>query len=157
MSENEKPKAPETKEACETAGGTWNSETGTCTMPKPAPEEKALADMTPLELMAKANKDIIEQNNRMLREELGKQTQDVITANKAELNQQYRRAIGIKDDQPLYTSDIPQLMEQFRKAALENQENRSPTGDPLKKGNPDGTAKKDDFDEAVERKFKEMS
>jgi len=152
MSENETPKKPETKEACEEAGGTWNAETGTCTMPKAEPEQKALLDrmMGVMEDFTKARLD-------EFKKDMDKKIEDVIKAKEVEFEQALRKGFGLTKDTPLTTSDIPNLLGQFRKAALENQENRSPTGDPLEKGNPDGTAKKDSFDEAVERKFKEMS
>jgi len=152
MSENEKPTVPETKEACEAAGGTWNTEAKTCTMPKPAPEEKGLVDrvLGVVEEAMKAKLSVFEKA-------IDQKIKDIVKAKDVEVEQALRKGFGLTKDLPLTTSDIPSLLEQFRKAALENQENRSPTDDPLKKGNPDGTAKKDDFDEAVERKFKEMS
>lgn len=152
MSENETPKKPETKEACEEAGGTWNSETGTCTMPKSVPEEKGLIDrvLNVVEEAMKAKLSIFEKA-------IDKRIKDIVKAKDVEVEQALRKGFGLTKDLPLTTSDIPSLLEQFRKAALENQENRSPTGKPLEKGNPDGTAKKDPFDEAVKKKFKEMS
>jgi len=152
MSENETPKKPETKETCEEKGGTWNSETSTCTMPKSVPEEKGLIDrvLNVVEEAMKAKLSIFEKA-------IDKRIKDIVKAKDVEVEQALRKGFGLTKDLPLTTSDIPSLLEQFRKAALENQENRSPTGNPLEKGNPDGTAKKDPFDEAVKKKFKEMS
>jgi len=145
-------KKPETKEACEEAGGTWNAETSTCTMPKPAPEEKGLIDRV-LNVVEEAMKAKL----ATFETEIDKRIKDIVKAKDVEVEQALRKGFGLTKDMPLTTSDIPSLLDQFRKAALENQENRSPAGDPLEKGNPEGTTKKDPFDEAVKKKFKEMS
>jgi len=184
MSENETQKKPETKEACEEAGGTWNPETNTCKLPEPEEKgyaqrllqlEKAIHDLktnnishetaqSREERLASIIKDVNEKNDQQMQEVLKAHTkaQDAkFAALLAEKDMQdesvLRQYLGVPKDVALKASDIPAIVVHLRKAMLENQENRSPTGKPLEKGNPDGTAKKDPFDEAVKKKFEEMS
>jgi len=152
-------KKPETKETCEEAGGTWNSETSTCTLPQKEAPKGLLQETVAL------FEDFKKQVRAMIKAELKPTIEEEVNNFRKDFIDSIRKSTGLEPNAPVTAEELPALFvkainehpEIIRKALLENQENRSPTGDPLKKGNPDGTAKKDSFDEAVERKFEEMS
>ena len=130
-----------TKEKCEAQGGTWNDETGECTMP--AAEEKAENfDFTVR--LTKAFNEAAEVKIAEMEKKFDSMIESKLKALEIEAEQVLRKGLGVSKDAPLTTADIPKLVKMAREAALEKTENtRSPAA--LEKAGPAGNQPEDPF------------
>jgi hypothetical protein len=151
---NKMSETPETQESCEAKGGTWNAETGTCTMPE-TPEQKAKdIDFNLTQRIESVIKDVFSIKIAALEKRMDEKIEELLKGKEVEMEQALRKGFGLDNDPVIHQSD---LVAALRKAALDNTEPNKKTPAPKEKAGPDGNTQKDSFDAALEKKFKEMA
>jgi len=146
---------PETQEACEQAGGTWNAETKSCTMPDPAEKAAKEIDFNLTQRIEGVIKDVFSLKIAALEKRMDEKIEELLKGKEVEMEQALRKGFGLDNDPVIHQSD---LVAAIRKAALDNADPSKKTPAPKEKAGPDGNApQKDSFDAAVEKAIKEIA
>jgi hypothetical protein len=114
----------------------------------PAETEKALLDR-----IMGVMEDTMKLKLAGFEQQIDQKIETILKAKEIEVEQALRKGLGLTTDKPLTTGDIPTLIEQVRKAALENSPPNKKTPAGIQKGTPDGTNTEDPFDQAVKQKL----
>jgi len=157
MSENKPTENKPTKEECEAKNGTWNAETGECTMPTPEQKAEASAKAMDFNLTQRIEnviRDVLDVKLKALELNIDKKIEDILKSKEIEMEAALRKGFGLDNDPTVHQSD---LIAAIRKAQLtvSDTDKRTPAPEASAKSTgPEGTKPLNPFDEPL-KKFEE--
>jgi hypothetical protein len=129
-----------TEEECTKAGGTWNAEAGTCTMPSTAEKGTVIATVEKGNLNLEQRimgvmKDVIDAKIVALEKALDEKIDAILKSKEIEMEQALRKGFGLENDPVIHQSD---LVSALRKASLAQSEPSKKTPAAVEKAGPEG-------------------